>query len=159
MEDQYDNVIIQGKLSRYHYQKFKPYLCTFEDGNISKMLYQQMSKYLHLPEKYIDIILYSRYDKIMVGCEIAMLIASAQSSMRIQNNSFSPICKRVVFWLVTEYSNNCNSLFTYRKQILVVFPYWYTTEFGDMFRVQTNEDRLLLITTFHIFCMQWQIAR
>ena len=97
MEDQYDTINVQGKLSQYRYQRFKPYLCTFEDGNISNMLYQQMSKYLHVPAKYIDIILYSRYDRITVGCEIAKFMASAQSSMRTQNNSSSLICKRVVF--------------------------------------------------------------
>lgn len=79
VEDQYNDMIIQSKLYRYRLQRFKPYLCTFEDGNISKMLYQQMSKHLHVPEKYIDIMLYSRCNKISVGCEIAMLIASARS--------------------------------------------------------------------------------
>ena len=86
VEDHYDSITIQDKSYRYHYQKFKPYLCTFEDGNISKMLYQQMGKYLHIPEKYIDIMLYSRSNNISVRCETVMFISSVELSMKIQSN-------------------------------------------------------------------------
>lgn len=63
----YANYVEDGREVTHHYQTLQSYSCKILTGNISKMLYSQMSTYCNIPKENLDILLYSRLQGISVS--------------------------------------------------------------------------------------------